>query len=455
MSFPLRTARAAGDAVILLLSMAAAAAAGTAPPHDGPSLCRTGAYRHSDGSVVVLVLDAEEGARRFILEDGRTGVLRAGKQGRYTAGPGWSKARPVVARAQISGCRPHRIRFSLDGGPRGTWSRIDLDEVPINFRSEQIELSGRWVKASGDDPHPPAAVLVHGSSDTPYVDREPWQWMLPAMGVSIFIYDKRGTGKSGGVYTQDFSALADDAAAAIHAARRAAGSASGRIGLIGLSQGGWIAPLTATRTSVDFLQVNYGVVGTPLEQDQWQVRYELGAAGYGDIAISEASALTAAAAKVAASDFTQHIGEFEAALRPLRDRSWITSFEGQYTGLLVRGAYEQARSESPQVPWRHDAMKVLRLVHAPQLWIMAEDDSLAPIAPSVARLRSLAEEGYPISVVTVPCTEHGIREFRYGPTGRERYRWADGFFRLQADWIRGRVSPDARAYGCAKFWKAP
>jgi hypothetical protein len=69
-----------------------------------------------------------------------------------------------------------------------------------------------------------------------------------------------------GTYTQDFVLLGEDAAAAVKAARRSCFKCFSRVGLFGRSQGGWVAPLAATRTAVDFLGVGFGVVGTPVEQ---------------------------------------------------------------------------------------------------------------------------------------------------------------------------------------------
>jgi uncharacterized protein len=48
--------------------------------------------------------------------------------------------------------------------------------------------------------------------------------MFPAQGIGAFVYDKRGTGISGGTYTQDFSVLADDAVVAMKDAKRLAGT---------------------------------------------------------------------------------------------------------------------------------------------------------------------------------------------------------------------------------------
>ena len=54
----------------------------------------------------------------------------------------------------------------------------------------------------------PVVVLVHGSEHDSTLDRYALQRLFPAQGIGALVYDKRGTGVSGGTYTQDFEVLA-------------------------------------------------------------------------------------------------------------------------------------------------------------------------------------------------------------------------------------------------------
>src|SRR3546814_13627615 len=86
------------------------------------------------------------------------------------------------------------------------------------------------------------------------------QYLLPEQGVGVFVYDKRGTGRSTGSYTQDFHLLAGDARAALVEALRLAGERAGRIGFHGGRQAGWVAPLAASKTPpAQFVLVGYGL----------------------------------------------------------------------------------------------------------------------------------------------------------------------------------------------------
>src|SRR3546814_4024148 len=91
---------------------------------------------------------------------------------------------------------------------------------------------------------------------------------MAAQGISVFVYDKRGTGGSEGEYTQNFELLAADAAKALDTARGMTAGRHGRAGFFGGSQGGWVAPLAATRTKADFVAVGFGLVASPIEEDR-------------------------------------------------------------------------------------------------------------------------------------------------------------------------------------------
>src|SRR6185437_1858446 len=96
------------------------------------------------------------------------------------------------------------------------------------FQGAGVTLAGRLVLPKGHA-RVPIVVLVHGSEHFSALDFYDLQRMFPAMGIGVFVYDKRGTGASGGTYTQDYLLLADDAVAAVREAKRVAGTRAGRI----------------------------------------------------------------------------------------------------------------------------------------------------------------------------------------------------------------------------------
>lgn len=78
----------------------------------------------------------------------------------------------------------------------------------------------------------------------------------------------------------------------------------------------------------------------------------------------------------------------------------------------------------------------------PQHWVLAEADSVAPSAPTIARLQRLRNSGGDIHIAVFPNTDHGIHNFTVAPDGaRKDAGVASGYFRLLADWAKGVSSP--------------
>jgi hypothetical protein len=104
--------------------------------------------------------------------------------------------------------------------------RIEFDVRNTTFMSDGVKLVGRLVLPKGSGKIP-VVVLVHGAEHDSALDTYALQRLLPARGIGAFVFDKRGTGVSGGTYTQDFNVLAGDAIAAMKEAKRLAGACGG------------------------------------------------------------------------------------------------------------------------------------------------------------------------------------------------------------------------------------
>src|SRR3546814_10736529 len=73
-------------------------------------------------------------------------------------------------------------------------------------------------------------------------------YAMAAQGISVFVYDKRGTGGSAGEYTQNFELLAADAAKALDTARGMPAVPPLPAGFLRRSQRGGAAPPRAPPT---------------------------------------------------------------------------------------------------------------------------------------------------------------------------------------------------------------
>jgi pimeloyl-ACP methyl ester carboxylesterase len=427
--------------VSTVLALAAALLAPAAAHAEPAADCHVGAYRLSDGRLIDLA-PAEAGLR-YRLFDGTTGALHPAGDGSWTSTLGWTD-RPDGARFELGACGTGELRVDGVAG-----RRIDLDVTERRFHGRGVELVGRLVLPPGKQ-RVPIAVLIHGSERSSAVQQYALQRLLPAEGIGVFVYDKRGTGGSGGAYTQDFSVLADDAVAAMREARRIAGGRAGRVGYQGGSQGGWVAPLAASRAPVDFVVVCFGLAVSPIEEDQQEVELEMRLAGHGPDAIAKALEVARAAEAVFMSGFTDGLARFDALRARYRDEPWYKDLRGNMTRVILPFSAEDLREKGPAyrfgTPWHYDSMPVLRAVRAPQLWILGEDDLDAPSAETAARIRSLGAQGRPITLAVFPRAEHGMTEYERSPSGeRVSTRYAPGYFAMMRDFMRdGRL---AATYG--------
>jgi dienelactone hydrolase len=405
---------------------------------ESPGDCQVGSYRLEDGTDVDIA-PSENGTLRWRKFDGSTGALHALADGSWTGTGGWT-GRPDGVSASFAGCGGNTIRF---GGVAGT--RADFEVHETTFDSHGTRLAGRLVLPHGDAPLT-VVVLVHGSEQDSALDSYSLQRMLPAQGIGAFVYDKRGTGKSGGKYTQDYSLLADDAVAAVMTARSLAGARLGRIGFQGGSQAGWVVPLAAARTQVDFAIVCFGLAVNAIDEDRQAVEIQLGEKGYSRQEIRDALKLARAAERVVASDFSAGFAELDRLRARYSAARWYKDLRGDYTWLVLPHPEAELRALAPQfdwhTPWHYDPMPVLRASRTPQLWILGGEDYEAPSAETRKRLDSLVAQGRDYTVAYYKDAEHGMTLFEPDAKGeRLSTRYAPGYFQLLRDFaLHGAVT---------------
>jgi dienelactone hydrolase len=395
--------------------------------------CHVGAYRLSDGGRVDIST-ADNDALRWRRFDGSTGLLRRAADGHWTSTYGWT-GRPDGKTVSFSDCAVGDIRFGSQAGHRLTFEVRDT-----RFTSHGVTLVGRLVLPVGSGPAP-IVVLIHGSEHDSALINYDYQRMFPADGIGVFVYDKRGTGVSGGEYTQDFNLLADDAVAAMREARRLAGPRAGRIGYQGGSEGGWVAPLAANRAPVDFVIVSFGLAVSVADEDQEAVEIEMREKGHSPAEIAKAQQVARAAEEVFASGFTRGFAAFDAIRAKYRNEPWYKDLHGDFTWMLLPNSEAKLREMAPQFLWHTpvywDPMKSLASATTPQLWVVGGEDYEAPSAVTRRRIGSLIDTGRPFTLAYYPKAEHGMTLFETSPDGeRLSTRYAPGYFEMMEDFIR-------------------
>ncbi|HEY9110942.1 MAG TPA: alpha/beta hydrolase [Rhodanobacteraceae bacterium] len=394
--------------------------------------CHVGAYRLTDGSVVD-VGPSDDSHLRWRREDGTTGLLTSRADGTWTSTLGWTD-QPDGVKVTFSDCAEARIDFN---GTRG--QRIAFDVINTRFQGAGVTLAGRLVLPKGNG-RVPIVVLVHGSEHMSALDFYSLQRMFPAAGIGVFVYDKRGTGASGEQYTQSYLLLADDAIAAVGEAKRLAGPRAGRVGYQGGSQGGWVAPLAAKISPVDFVIVSFGLAVSPLEEDREAIAYDMQRQGYGQDVMAKAMQVADASAAILLSNFRSGYDKLDALKKQYGQEPWFKHVHGDVTWALLAWPAEELKQKGPVlfagVPLQYDPMPVLRNLDTPQLWILGGEDADAPSAETIKRLRGLRQAGRPITLAVYPHAEHGMYEFETKPDGaRVDTRNPDGYFAMMRDFI--------------------
>jgi dienelactone hydrolase len=410
-----------------------------------PADCQVGSYRLVDGTLIDIA-PSDDGTLRWLRFDGATGKLHSTADGTWKSTYGATDRSDGLV-ASFPACGSGQVRF---GGLAG--HRITLDVRETTFVSHGTTLAGRLVMPKGKE-RVPVVVLLHGSEHASALNDYSLQTsflqrMLPAEDVGAFVYDKRGTGSSGGHYTQDYSLLADDAVAALRTARRLAGARLGRIGYQGGSQGGWVAPLAANREAVDFAIVSFGLAVNVIDEDQESVELQMREKGYPPEVIAAALEVARAAEAVFESDFKSGFKKLDEMRAKYGSAPWYKDVHGDYAFFVLQHADDaELRALAPQFAWHtpfhYDPMPVLRAAQVPQLWILGGEDYEAPSAETSRRIRSLIEDGLPFTLAYYPRAQHGMTLFETAADGaRIATRYAPGYFRMIRDFAR-----DGRLHG--------
>lgn len=390
--------------------------------------CRPGVYGETQEAFVVIggPGSVPGSGQRYLFPDGRRGTTA-------------SASSPVSCDADVA-------TVTSPGMGSRQWPRQATRETDTSFVSAATRLAGRLVEPAGEpDIARPLVVLVHGSEKTPAIGSV-YAYMLAAQGVSAFVYDKRGTGASFGEYTQNFELLADDAAAALQEARRLAAGRFRRAGFYGGSQGGWVAPLAATRAPADYVAVGFGLVVSPIEEDREQLLDEARQMKLDASEQAKIERLSRATATLLRSNFRRGYEELARVRREIGSASWGATLQGEYSGDMLRMSdadlrrIGRARFDNLELIWDYDAAAVLQKLKVPLLWVLAGEDREAPIDSTRAILLELKGSGKPIDAYVFPDTDHGMVEFRTHADGsRTPTRITDGYLRLLADWIKGEL----------------
>lgn len=166
------------------------------------------------------------------------------------------------------------------------------DDSLVGFTSaDGAEIAATLMMPAGasEAERVPGVVIIHGSGESSR-DNHWAMTFADAMaraGIGVMYPDKRGSGQSKGTWAGiGFETFAEDGVAAMRALREDPRIDPGRTGFVGLSQGGWIAPLAARMVGDTAFNVSVsGTVVTPGEQLRHEVAQDFERAGLTDVQV--------------------------------------------------------------------------------------------------------------------------------------------------------------------------
>ena len=284
------------------------------------------------------------------------------------------------------------VVFSGCGGG-SSLTVIEVQTLPfetITFQNGDVTLAGTLDLPAGEGPFP-AIVTIHGSS--PLTRNNIFNLYISHFfvqhGFVVLRYDKRGVGESSGTYPDvdiegseaKLNDLADDALAGVKFLRNHALIDPNMIGVAGMSQGGWIAPLAASKSP----DVAFAIAlsGTTCTIGQ-EIYY---------------------------SDLVEHDNE-------------------EAKGISLTEASDMARDYTG--PPGFDPLPSLQKLDVPSLWLLGGQDSSIPVPLTVEILDSLVtDHSKDFSYIVYPNMNHVWRDADTGqmyPVLYDALNWLDEKF---------------------------
>jgi pimeloyl-ACP methyl ester carboxylesterase len=350
----------------------------------------------------------------------------------------WSGITPQAVEA-LQPRRPQEAAIAAAVAPYAS------EEVRFAGAGRDVQLAGSLFMPKGAGPWP-AVVLVHGSGplnrDEDIFGHKVLLVLadhLARQGIAVLRYDKRGIGASTGAYktatTLDF---ADDAQAALAFLRTRPEVDTRRIGMVGHSEGGLIAPIVAARDpGLGFvvLMAGPGVRGELLMIEQ----LALGAESQGEAAdtIDRQRAMHRAlfAAIVAERDPEQARRKATAILE-----------QGERDGLCEPGS-AAAKAGAFTHPWFRAFLSLepgpaLQAMRQPVLALNGELDRQVPSRLDLAAIRTALANNPRAVVKELPKLNHLFQSATTG--GPQEYAQieetlAPSALTMMTDWIRSQV----------------
>lgn len=377
---------------------------------------------------------------------GQVGVLFPSSGDTYFAGPSFQVPVPIAIHCRVS-TDPAGSLTSLhwqDKSGEKIGTKLEQRREEVTFRDRDVALSGTLVLPRGKGPHP-ALIRIQGAG--PQTRRNAFDGWFAYHGVAYLSFDKRGTGTSTGDWREaGISELADDVLAAVRFMRQRNDIDPDQIGIEGDSEGGWIAPVVATRDPrIKFVVIWAGPAMDYVPELMNEVEEGMKARGLSGDELKKAlefkrRALTMLADGAGLND--EAWAKFQAFVGPYRNEKWFPYLrEPEQRGWPQKKLYLMAQIKSSEF-WRQ--------VKIPVLALYGGKDLNVPAAKNVSALTQALTAGsnQDFTVKVFPDANHDGFETTDGMPDAEQARYltrlVPGLVNTQITWVLAHLRVPAR-----------
>jgi uncharacterized protein len=401
-----------------------------------------GVYEWDPNAFVYLQLWSEfSGTNQLVAfdESGDVRTLYPSNRDHFFAGPGAAVQTSLESRIEFQ--RDDRgaitsLTWQREAASPRTATRVEIERrEDVGFSNGNIRLAGTLISPARGGKHP-AIILVHGSGPQSRESMVPFARFLVRHGIALLGYDKRGVGGSTGDWnTASFDDLAGDVVAAFEYLKTRPDIDPAQIGLLGVSQAGWIMPLAAVRAKDIAFLISISGPGIPASETTIdQAQNEMRAGGMKPQTVADIVAAMKLGYQFARTG--QGWDEYAAALESLAAKlgpppaAFPRTPDHPYWGFIQRLYF-------------YDPAPTLRQLHVPTLALFGELDNnvMAEKNRTAWEVALKAGRNRDYSLHTLPKANHIHLEAMIGSNAEmaSLQRFVPSYFTTIREWLAKRV----------------
>ena len=389
-----------------------------------------GYYRMSDGDILeakprpwgeIVIRSIATGQQRTLMPTGPETFMTG--SARYVPTPVEDRYRIVDAEDGAFTL----VRESSDGSvSRG--SRFGLLHEDLRLEDEAGATLAATITRPDDRPPSAGIVLLGGAVWAERATVDFWTRNLAALGFAVVAWDRRGFGESGGGAPSSFETTATDGLLAASGLRK---RGIAPVGYLGISRGGWTAPIAVSRdVEAAFLILLVPPAASPAVQEHTSRLAQLRADGFGSETVDLSGRMLEAAWRFAASGDPADWASYQ----PLREAAGAAGVPDE---LLPPPRPDRELWQWSRLNMAFDPRPSLRTLQVPMLAIFGEFD--LNVLPGLHRplLADALVDAPDVTLVTLPGVAHNLARPSDVRPHRSRGVGAEGFDVI-IDWARAR-----------------